>query len=272
MAQKPLDIPGKAPAADVPMDEDDDDLSVLLSRSAPKIERHKTVVPIHKDDVEYSDFDRAIVVAIDESSNSDAVVTWAADRLLRRRKDLVVLVNVQPESKTWKHTSSASSSTLPSASASASTSASALPGSSTKPPSDAAVAGSSIRAANIGRPVGRIAAEATTEASVSQIDDEAKERCRKILSPYAERLQRDGFVVKGICLIGNPKEVLVASTNIKKPTMIVMGTHGRGSVKRFLMGSVAEYVLHHSSIPVVIVPNGSGRASASTSTPAGEGE
>ncbi|KAJ1850840.1 hypothetical protein LPJ57_005024, partial [Coemansia sp. RSA 486] len=48
------------------------------------------------------------------------------------------------------------------------------------------------------------------------------------------------------------------------PTMIVMGTHGRGSVKRFLMGSVAEYVLHHSSIPVVIVPNGSGRVTKSS--------
>ncbi|KAJ2231933.1 hypothetical protein H4R99_007669 [Coemansia sp. RSA 1722] len=243
MAQKPFDIPGKAPAADAAMEEDDDDLSVLLSRSAPKIERHKTVVPIHKDDVEYSDFDRAIVIAVDESSNSDAVVTWAADRLLRRRKDLVVLVNVQPESKTWK------------------SAVTGAPG-----PAAASASSSSLgtRSGGIGRLVGRTVATATTEATVSQIDDEAKERCRKILSPYAERLQRDGFVVKGICLIGNPKEVLVASTNIKKPTMIVMGTHGRGSVKRFLMGSVAEYVLHHSSIPVVIVPNGSGRVTKSS--------
>ncbi|KAJ2837303.1 hypothetical protein FBU31_001169, partial [Coemansia sp. 'formosensis'] len=119
--------------------------------------------------------------------------------------DLVVLVNVQPESKLWK------------------TSA------------DAGVA-----------PDGKL-----------RMDEEAKERCRKILLPYAERLQRDGFVVKGVCLIGNPKEVLVASSNIKKPTMMIMGTHGRGSLKRYLMGSVAEYVLHHSTIPIVIVPNGS---------------
>ncbi|KAJ2583583.1 hypothetical protein GGH95_000914 [Coemansia sp. RSA 1836] len=202
-----LPIPGKEPAANAPMDEDDDDLSALLSRSAPKIERHKTVVPIHKDDVEYSDFDRAIAIAIDESSNSETVVTWAAERILRRRKDLVVLVNVQPESKLWKTSAGA------------------------------AVA-----------PDGKL-----------KMDDDAKERCRKILLPYAERLQRDGFVVKGVCLIGNPKEVLVASSNIKKPTMMIMGTHGRGSLKRYLMGSVAEYVLHHSTIPVVIVPNGAGK-------------
>ncbi|KAJ2553701.1 hypothetical protein EV175_002845, partial [Coemansia sp. RSA 1933] len=196
--------------------EEEDDLSVLLSRSAPRIERHKTVVPLQKDDVEYSDFDRAIAIAIDEGSNSDTVVSWAADRVLRRRKDLVVLVNVQPESKAWKASVS-----------------------------DAAH--------------GKRSSEQTSDDVLqrpSQIGEEAKECCRKILSPYAERLQRDGFVVKGVCLIGNPKEVLVASTNIKKPTMLIMGTHGRGTVKRYLMGSVAEYVLHHSTIPVLIVPNG----------------
>ncbi|KAJ1848377.1 hypothetical protein LPJ57_008578, partial [Coemansia sp. RSA 486] len=144
MAQKPFDIPGKAPAADAAMEEDDDDLSVLLSRSAPKIERHKTVVPIHKDDVEYSDFDRAIVIAVDESSNSDAVVTWAADRLLRRRKDLVVLVNVQPESKTWK------------------SAVTGAPG-----PAAASASSSSLgtRSGGIGRLVGRTVATATTEAT-----------------------------------------------------------------------------------------------------------
>ncbi|KAJ1944301.1 hypothetical protein FBU59_002640 [Linderina macrospora] len=214
MSRQGLSIPGKAPQ-DVNMEDEADDLSMLLARSAPKIERHKTVVPIHKDDVAFSDFDRAIIIAIDEGSNSDTVVDWAADRLLRRRKDLVVLVNVQPESKSWKSQNIRSS---------------------------------------LAPPFSRMAKPAQPDTIT--IDTEAKERCREILTPYAERLQKDGFVVKGICLIGNPKEVLVASSNIKKPTMIVMGTHGRGSVKRFLMGSVAEYVLHHSTIPVVIVPNG----------------
>ncbi|KAJ1942742.1 hypothetical protein EC988_006410 [Linderina pennispora] len=222
MSRQGLSIPGKTPQ-DVNMEDEADDLSILLSRSAPKIERHKTVVPIHKDDVAFSDFDRAIIIAIDEGSNSDIVVDWAADRLLRRRKDLVVLVNVQPESKSWKSQN---------------------------------IGGS------LARPFNRLTKPVQPETIT--IDNEAKERCREILSPYAERLQKDGFVVKGICLIGNPKEVLVASSNIKKPTMIVMGTHGRGSVKRFLMGSVAEYVLHHSTIPVVVVPNGAKRPAESS--------
>ena len=35
--------------------------------------------------------------------------------------------------------------------------------------------------------------------------------------------------------------------------MIVMGTHGRSGLEHLLMGSVAEYVVRHSKIPVLTV-------------------
>ncbi|KAJ2770384.1 hypothetical protein IWQ56_002184 [Coemansia nantahalensis] len=206
------------------MEEDnDDDLSVLIARSAPRIDRHRTVLPIHKEDVDYADFDRAIAIAVDDSSNSSTVVSWAAERVLRRRKDLVVLVNVQPEPKAWRAT---------------------LPG--------------GAQASEDGTGDQPSTSAAAVEVP-SRCDEDVKDRSRRVLLPYAEQLQRDGFVVKGVCLIGNPKEVLVATTSSKKPTMLIMGSHGRGSLKRYLMGSVAEYVLHHSIVPVLIVPNGSAK-------------
>lgn len=39
-----------------------------------------------------------------------------------------------------------------------------------------------------------------------------------------------------------------------KADLIVTGTHGRTGIKHVLMGSVAEHVMHHSPIPVMIVP------------------
>jgi nucleotide-binding universal stress UspA family protein len=36
--------------------------------------------------------------------------------------------------------------------------------------------------------------------------------------------------------------------------VIVMGTHSRSGLDKLLMGSVAEKVLHHSSIPLFIIP------------------
>jgi nucleotide-binding universal stress UspA family protein len=36
--------------------------------------------------------------------------------------------------------------------------------------------------------------------------------------------------------------------------LIVIGTHSRTGIDRFLMGSVAEHVVRHSEIPVLVVP------------------
>src|ERR1700679_1064044 len=36
--------------------------------------------------------------------------------------------------------------------------------------------------------------------------------------------------------------------------LIVLGTHGRTGFDRFLMGSIAEYVVRHSEVPVLVVP------------------
>ncbi|MEP7080857.1 MAG: universal stress protein, partial [Ginsengibacter sp.] len=36
--------------------------------------------------------------------------------------------------------------------------------------------------------------------------------------------------------------------------IIVMGTHSRRGIDKILMGSVAEKVLHHSTVPLFIIP------------------
>jgi nucleotide-binding universal stress UspA family protein len=36
--------------------------------------------------------------------------------------------------------------------------------------------------------------------------------------------------------------------------LIVIGTHSRTGIDRFLMGSVAEHVVRHSKVPVLVVP------------------
>jgi nucleotide-binding universal stress UspA family protein len=36
--------------------------------------------------------------------------------------------------------------------------------------------------------------------------------------------------------------------------LIVVGTHSRTGLDRFFMGSVAEHVVRHSHVPVLVVP------------------
>jgi nucleotide-binding universal stress UspA family protein len=48
-------------------------------------------------------------------------------------------------------------------------------------------------------------------------------------------------------------DVIVQATRTKQADLIVMGTHGRGGFNRMLLGSVAEGVAHHASVPVLLV-------------------
>jgi nucleotide-binding universal stress UspA family protein len=47
--------------------------------------------------------------------------------------------------------------------------------------------------------------------------------------------------------------ILEAAAEIK-PDVIVMGTHGRRGLEKILLGSVAEKVLRHSTVPMYIIP------------------
>ena len=44
--------------------------------------------------------------------------------------------------------------------------------------------------------------------------------------------------------------------------LLVVGSHGRGAIRRFLLGSVAERVLREAGCPVMIVPDRALRGTA----------
>jgi nucleotide-binding universal stress UspA family protein len=53
---------------------------------------------------------------------------------------------------------------------------------------------------------------------------------------------------------GDTAEQILDSAKSIKADIIVMGTHSRKWLENILVGSVAEKVLHHSTIPLFIVP------------------
>ncbi len=52
---------------------------------------------------------------------------------------------------------------------------------------------------------------------------------------------------------GIAREAINSIAEKHKVDLIVMGTHGRTGVMHLLMGSVAEYVVRHSKVPVMVV-------------------
>lgn len=54
--------------------------------------------------------------------------------------------------------------------------------------------------------------------------------------------------------IGHPHEVILNTARLWQADLIVLGTHGRKGISHLIMGSVAEKLIRHSEIPVLIIP------------------
>ena len=49
-----------------------------------------------------------------------------------------------------------------------------------------------------------------------------------------------------------PGQVINEAARQQKASMVVMGTRGLGTLRRTILGSVSDYVLHHAHCPVLI--------------------
>ena len=52
---------------------------------------------------------------------------------------------------------------------------------------------------------------------------------------------------------GEPGESIVDAARSEQVDFVVVGSHGRGSVGRFFLGSVSDHVVHNAPCPVVVV-------------------
>ena len=53
---------------------------------------------------------------------------------------------------------------------------------------------------------------------------------------------------------GSTAQGIIDCSKEFKADMIVIGTHSRSGIDRLLMGSVAEHVVRHAEVPVLVVP------------------
>jgi nucleotide-binding universal stress UspA family protein len=61
--------------------------------------------------------------------------------------------------------------------------------------------------------------------------------------------------------LGDPASLIIAASERFTSGLIVLGTHGRSGFERFVLGSVAEKVVHRAACPVLTVPpRSTGRA------------
>jgi nucleotide-binding universal stress UspA family protein len=79
----------------------------------------------------------------------------------------------------------------------------------------------------------------------------------KDATDYVEELAKNAELsYEKIILEGKPSDELLKITKESEVDLLVMGSVGRGGLDRFLLGSVAEKVVQHSKVPIMLVPGG----------------
>jgi len=89
--------------------------------------------------------------------------------------------------------------------------------------------------------------------SEGEYQQEEKAAARRYLTPLAQRLDAPDRPVHAVVLDGDPAATIVAyATAHSQVSLIAMTTHGRTGLGRWILGSVAEAVLHAASVPLLL--------------------
>ena len=82
---------------------------------------------------------------------------------------------------------------------------------------------------------------------------EMRRRAQALIDRTRQRLEAAHVRAHGELFEGDPRDVILRSAEDWKPDVIVLGSHGRRGLERFLLGSVAEGVVRHAPCSVDVV-------------------
>ena len=87
--------------------------------------------------------------------------------------------------------------------------------------------------------------------------DQVRAERERFAQELVARGRAAGVSVDFLVWEGDPGESIVDAAQAEGADMIVVGSHGRGTVGRFLIGSVSDYVVRQAACPVLVVRTGS---------------
>ncbi|XP_048738328.1 universal stress protein in QAH/OAS sulfhydrylase 3'region-like [Ostrea edulis] len=87
---------------------------------------------------------------------------------------------------------------------------------------------------------------------ITNLIDGEEDRVKKLAAKFEELVLKFKIEGKIVRVNGEPGHAIVKIATDEKASMIVTGTRGLGNIRRKLLGSVSEYVLHHSPVPVMV--------------------
>jgi nucleotide-binding universal stress UspA family protein len=96
------------------------------------------------------------------------------------------------------------------------------------------------------------ASSPTTETD-SEETGKVESKAKTYLANVAQSLQQTGLNVQWLILKGTAGDVIVSCAVSNDIDLIAIATHGRSGLKRTVFGSVADYVLRESGLPILLI-------------------
>ena len=94
----------------------------------------------------------------------------------------------------------------------------------------------------------------TDAYSIDKLRIDLEEAGNRLLQSYSEKsINEYNIAVETILAQGYPPDAIIREANAKGADLIVIGSKGFSGAKHFFIGSVPNSVLHHSTVPVLLV-------------------
>ncbi len=88
---------------------------------------------------------------------------------------------------------------------------------------------------------------------MAKVEEENKEKNRVYLNRLVGGFTAEGIHTSAALGYGKPADEIIDFAEKHNVDLIVMCTHGRSGITRWVLGSVAEKVVRHSPVPVLTV-------------------
>ncbi len=88
-----------------------------------------------------------------------------------------------------------------------------------------------------------------------RLEDSLISQAEEYLEHITIRLKNDGLSVESDITEGHADDRIVNYAKNHGIDLIVMSTHGRGGLRRLLLGSVTDRVIRAGEVPVLVVPS-----------------
>jgi nucleotide-binding universal stress UspA family protein len=102
-------------------------------------------------------------------------------------------------------------------------------------------------------PYGRETTEITSMEQLKAFEAHNRVEAEKYLEEIAARLKNAGINAKTYVLVGKAAEVLSDFAAKNDLDLVIMATHGRSGISRWVWGSVADRLIRSLCIPVLVV-------------------